>query len=100
MPCLFRRRVWMPPVVRHLEHLPYLNLLRVERKAMTEARLRVVEPERQFVELKSAISRIGPAAVAQRLHCRRLHRFETLRYFERLLQGFRLIDTGDCSRYR
>ncbi len=90
----------MPAVVRHLEHLSHLNLLHVERKSMSEARLRIVEPERQFIELESAISCILPAAVAQRLHRRRLHRLETLRYFERLLQGFRVVDTGNGSSHR
>ena len=92
---LFRRRIRMPAVVCHFEHLFHLNLLHIERESMREARLRVVELERQFVELEPAIGRVLPAAVAQGLHRGRLHRLETLRYFERLLQGFRLIDTGD-----
>src|ERR1700692_725238 len=36
------RREGMPAVVCHLEHLANLNLLHVERKAMSEARLGVV----------------------------------------------------------
>src|SRR5271169_1144765 len=100
MPWLFRWRVRMPAVVCHSDHLAHLNLLRVEWKAMSEACLGVVEPERQFVELESAISRIGTAAVAQRLHCLRLHGFEILRYFQRLLQCFWLVNTGNCSRHR
>jgi hypothetical protein len=83
----------MPAVLRHPDHLSHLNLLHVERKSMSESRLRVVEPERQLVELESAIRRILLAAVAQRLHLGRLHRLETLRYFEGLLQGFGFIDT-------
>src|SRR5437762_13836000 len=74
--------------------------MHVDRKSMSEARLGVVEPERKFVELEPAISRILPAVVAQCLHGWRLHRRKTLRYFERLLQGFRLIDTGDRRGHR
>ena len=90
----------MPAVAWRLEHLSHLNLLHVDRKSVSEARLGVVEPERQFVELESAIRRILAAAVAQRLHLGRLHRLETLRYFERLLQGFRLINTGNRASHR
>src|SRR5258705_11602572 len=47
---LSRRRVRMPAVVWHLEHLSHLNLLHVDRKSVSEARLRIVELERQFVK--------------------------------------------------
>src|SRR5712671_3127598 len=94
---LFCRRVRMPSVVCHFEHLSRLNLLHVDWKSMSEARLGVIELERQFVELESAISRILPAAIPQRLHRRRLHRRKTLRYFERLLKGFLRIDARNRS---
>ena len=45
----------MPAIVCHLKHLARLNLLHVERKAVSQARLGVVKPERQFVKLESAV---------------------------------------------
>src|ERR1039458_4242917 len=101
-PCgiLLRRRERMPAVVCHFEHLAHLNLLHVERKAMSEARLGVVELERQFVKFESAVSRILPATVAQRLQRRWLQRLQTLRYFERLLESLRLINSGNRSSHR
>jgi len=81
----------MSAVVCHFEHLAHLNLLHIERKAVSETRLGVVKPERQLVKFESAISGICAATVTQRLHRRRRQRFETLGYFERLLQRFGLM---------
>ena len=54
----------MPAVVSHSDHLAHLNLLQVEREAMSEAGLGVVELERQFVKFESAVSRIRAATAA------------------------------------
>src|SRR5271163_2882788 len=90
----------MPAVFCHSDHLAHLNLLQVEREPMSEARLRVVELERQFVELEPPIGRIWPATVAQLLHLRRLQRLKTLRHFERLLESLLLINPGNRSGHR
>ncbi len=90
----------MAAVVCHVDHLAHLNLLRIQRKAVSEARFGVVEPKRQFVEFESAISRVRAATVAQRLHLGRLQRLETLSYFKRLLQRLGLINSGNGGSHR
>jgi hypothetical protein len=48
----------MPAVLRHPDHLPHFDLLHIERKSMSGARLRVVELEREL--------RAGPQELLER----------------------------------
>src|ERR1700691_3513868 len=91
---------WMAGVGRSLEHVLHLRLLIVDREAVRQAGLGVVELERQLVQLESSIRSIPPHAVPQCLHFPWGHRLKVLRDADVLVQDIEFVDAGDRRRDR
>ncbi len=86
----FRERV--TGVLLGSEHVLDFGLFCIERKAMSESRFRVIELQRQLVELVSSVGGVLLAAIAKRGHLRLRHRREVLSDLQILVEYLQAVD--------
>src|ERR1035438_2390445 len=59
---------WVTGIHGRAQHILYFTLLGVEWEAVSQARLGVIEFQRQFIELEPAVGGFGLASIAERVH--------------------------------